>query len=80
MCGVNSFVWGQQFCSCLTALTHVIVIPWVVDLYVEIIHELWRVDYLTYRWTNMVYLLYTTYISVDLAHDEIFRAKVGKFI
>ena len=28
-------------------------------------------DYLTYRWTN-------TYISVDLAHHEIFRAKVGK--
>ena len=26
----------------------------------------------------MVYLLYTTYISVDLAHHEIFRAKVGK--
>ena len=27
-----------------------------------------------YRWTNMVYLFYTTYISVDLAHREIFRA------
>ena len=26
----------------------------------------------------MVYLLYTTYISVDLAHHEIFHAKVGK--
>ena len=26
----------------------------------------------------MVKLLYTTYISVDLAHHEIFRAKVGK--
>ena len=26
----------------------------------------------------MVKLLYTTYISVDLAHDEIFRPKVGK--
>ena len=36
------------------------------------------VDYLTYRWTNMVSLFYTTYISVDLAHREIFRAKVGK--
>ena len=32
----------------------VIVIPWVVRLYVEIIYELKRVDYLTYRWTNMV--------------------------
>ena len=31
-----------------------IVIPLVVRLYVEIIHELKRVDYLTYRWTNMV--------------------------
>ena len=31
-----------------------IVIPWIVRLYVDIIHELWRVDYLTYRWTNMV--------------------------
>ena len=26
----------------------------------------------------MVYLFYTTYISVDLAHHKIFRAKVGK--
>ena len=26
----------------------------------------------------MVLLFYTTYICVDLAHDEIFRAKVGK--
>ena len=30
-------------------------------------------DYLAYRWT-----FYTTYISVDLAHHEILRAKVGK--
>ena len=28
-----------------------------------------------YRWTNY---FYTTYMSVDLAHHEIFRAKVGK--
>ena len=56
----------------------VIVIPWVVRLYVEIIHELQRVDYLTYRWTNMVKPFYTTYISVCLAHHEIFPAKVGK--
>ena len=33
--------------------------------------------FLTYRWTNMV-LFYSTYISVDPAHREIFRAKVGK--
>ena len=26
----------------------------------------------------MVYLFYTTYISVDLAHQVIFHAKVGK--
>ena len=26
----------------------------------------------------MAYLFYTTCISVDLAHHEIFRAKVGK--
>ena len=26
----------------------------------------------------MVYLFYTTYISVDLAHHELFHAKVGK--
>ena len=26
----------------------------------------------------MVLLFYTTYISIDLAHLEIFRAKVGK--
>ena len=26
----------------------------------------------------MVYLLYTTYISVDLENHEIFRAKVGQ--
>ena len=53
-------------------------VPWVVRLYVEIIYELKRVDCLTYRWTNMVLLFYTTYISVGLAHREIFSAKVGK--
>ena len=26
----------------------------------------------------MVYLFYTTYISVDLAHHEILRSKAGK--
>ena len=35
-------------------------------------------DHLTYRWINKVLLFYTTYISVDLAHHKIFRAKVGK--
>ena len=33
---------------------------------------------LAYRWANMVLLFYTTYISVDLAHHEIFCAKVGE--
>ena len=33
-------------------------------------------DYLTYRWTTLVF--YTTYISVDLAYHEIFRSKIGK--
>ena len=32
----------------------IIVIPLHVRLYVEIIHELWRVDYLTYGWSKMV--------------------------
>ena len=57
---------------------YVIVIPWVVRLYVEIIHELQRVDCLTYSRTNMFLLFYTTYINVHLAHRETFRAKVGK--
>ena len=35
-------------------------------------------DYLTCRWTNIVLLFYTTYISVYLTHDELFCAKVGK--
>ena len=26
----------------------------------------------------MVYLIFTTYISVDLAHHEIFRSKFGQ--
>ena len=37
-----------------TCKSYVIVIPWAVRLYAEIIHELQRVDYLKYRWTNMV--------------------------
>ena len=35
-------------------------------------------DYLTYMWTNIIQQFYTTYISVDLAHHEIVRARVGK--
>ena len=35
-------------------------------------------EYLTYRWTHIVYLFYTSNISVDLAHHEIFHAKDGK--
>ena len=36
----------------LACLRKVIVIAWVVRLNIEIIHELKRVDYLTYRWTK----------------------------
>ena len=36
------------------------------------------VSYLKYKRTSMVLLVYTTYISVDLAHHEIVCAKVGK--
>ena len=35
-------------------------------------------DYLKYMLTFMVSLFYTTYSSVDLAHHDIFRAKIGK--
>ena len=35
-------------------------------------------DYLTYRWTILGYLFYTTYMSVDLTFHKIFRAKVDK--
>ena len=52
-------------------IDHVIVISWFVCLYVEIIQEFWRVDYLSYRWTAMILLFYTTYISVDLIHNEV---------
>ena len=33
---------------------------------------------LMYRWTNMVLLFHTIYTSIDLAHHEIFCAKIGK--
>ena len=36
------------------AKSYVIVIPWLVRLYMGIIYEPERVDYLMYRWTNMV--------------------------
>ena len=38
-------------------------------------------DYLTYRWTThgiATFVFCTIHISVDLAHHEIVRAKVGK--
>ena len=69
---------GPDLFIYLVSRSDVIVIPWFVHLYVEIIHNLYRVDYLAYRWKNMVKLFYTTYISVDLAHHKIFRVKVGK--
>ena len=36
------------------------------------------VDYLPYRWTTMEKRFYTNYIVLDLAHYNIFCAKVGK--
>ena len=55
--------------SCLPMLTfqsgcHVIVIPWFVRLNEEIIHELYRVDYLSYRRINYGITLYATLISL----------------
>ena len=59
-------------------MRYVIVIPWFVRLHVEIIHWLYRLDYLTYKWTGHGLAFYNTYISVDLAHYEIPRDKVSK--
>ena len=67
--GISNSRWQIKFDLLPGNSYLVIVIPLVVRLYVEIIHKLQRVDYLTNRWT-------TTYIIVDLAHHEIFRAKV----
>ena len=53
-------------CHIVIQKAFVIAITWVVRMYVEITHELQLVDYLTYRWANMVNLFYITYISVDL--------------
>ena len=39
----------NQFTIACGELQYVIVVPWVVRLYVEILHELYRVDYLIYR-------------------------------
>ena len=47
-------IYINAFTSYIYSSLYVIAIPWVVRLYVEIIHELLRVDYFTYRWTNMV--------------------------
>ena len=42
------------------------------------IPNLIKVVYLTYRWTIIMYLFYTTYINVDLEHYDLFHVKVGK--
>ena len=47
---------------------YVIAIPRLVRLYVEGGQS----------WYDKIYLFYTTYISVDLAHHQIFRTEVGK--
>ena len=46
-------------------IQYVIVIPWLARLYVEYL-------------STGAQLFYTTYISVDLAHHEMFPANVGK--
>ena len=47
----SKFTTGRaHYCQ----LIYVIVIPGFVGMYVEIIHELKRVDYLPYRWSNNV--------------------------
>ena len=54
---------------------NVIVIPWLVRLYVKIIHELWRVDSLTYRWKKHgITILY--HHGIDLAHQRFFVLKL----
>ena len=53
----NSLVFGPPVFKAESGdvvKNNVIVIPWIVRLYVEIIHELERADYLTYRWTNTI--------------------------
>ena len=41
-------------------------------MYMEIIHEHKRVDYLTYTWTHMVILFfYTTYIRILSEYDQV---------
>ena len=38
--------------SPVLSFQYIIVIPWFVSLYMEIIHELKLVDYFVYKWTN----------------------------
>ena len=56
-----------------------VIVLWLVCLYLEIIHKLYRVDCVTYMWTNMVgiTILYHQH-QCDLEHHEIFCALVGK--
>ena len=63
------------------ARRQVIVIPWFVRLYEEIIHELNLVDYLLVQADkpSMIQQSYTNLISVDLAQNEIFRATICDF-
>ena len=58
-------------------MKYVIVIIWFVRLYVPIINELYRVDYLTYMLTTMAQL-YLPPTNVNLASYERFLVKVGK--
>ena len=61
--------WFNLFQSRIEELLH-IRLPWVVRLYVEIIHK--RTSGQT--WFNYLHI----YISVDLAHLKIVCANVGK--
>ena len=48
---INPKIVHTKMCQCTL---QEMVIPWFVHLYMEIIHKLYSVDYLTYRWTVMV--------------------------
>ena len=39
-------------------------------MYVEIIHEIYEVDYPTYKWTNNGITIFTTFFSIGLAYHE----------
>ena len=58
----------------ITEICYVIEIAWFVRLYVEIIHELYVNEWIISRTCGQTMVKF----SVDIAHHEIVRAKVGK--